>query len=38
MQFFSIGLVCELIVNKTHRITMENSISIKDRINTDTEV
>ncbi|MBN2829591.1 MAG: glycosyltransferase family 2 protein [Candidatus Cloacimonetes bacterium] len=38
MQFFSIGLVSELIVSKMHRITMGNSISIKEKINIDEEV
>jgi glycosyltransferase involved in cell wall biosynthesis len=38
MQFFSIGLVCELIVNKTHRLTMGSGISIKEKINMDEEV
>ncbi len=38
MQFFSIGLVCELIVNKTHRLTMDRNISIKETVNINQEV
>ncbi len=38
MQFFSIGLVSELIVSKTHRLTLGRNISIKEKVNIDQEV